>query len=71
MHKITRKDTSLDTDECSVTHAVVLKLLEGLENRSHHVCMDNLHQAKSVSKPATSGIWGMWYSPYQQTWCIR
>ena len=35
------KDTSLDTDDCSVTHAVVLKLLEGLENRGHHVYMDN------------------------------
>ena len=68
MHKITGKDTSLDTDECSVTHAVVFKLLEGLENRGHHVYMDNY---KSLSKPATTGIWGMWYSPYQQTWCAR
>ena len=41
----TGKDTSLDTDDCSVTHAVVLKLLEGLENRGHHVYMDNYYSS--------------------------
>ena len=44
----TGKDTSLDTDDCSVTHAVVLKLLEGLENRGHHVYMDNYYSSPSL-----------------------
>ena len=42
------KDTSLDTDNCSVTHAVVLKLLENLENRGHHVYMDNYYTSPSL-----------------------
>ena len=46
MHaQITGKDTSLDTDDGGVTHAVVLKLLEGLENRGHHVYMDNYYSS--------------------------
>ena len=35
------KDTSLDTDDCGVTHAVV----EGLENHSHHLYMDNYYSS--------------------------
>ena len=42
------KDTSLDTDNCSVMHAVVLKLLEGLENHSHHIYMDNYYTSPSL-----------------------
>ena len=38
----TGKDTSLD-DSSGVTHALVLKLLEGLEHRGHHVYMDNYY----------------------------
>lgn len=44
----TVKDTSLDTNDCSVTHAVVLKLLEGLENCGHHVYMDNYYTSPSL-----------------------
>ena len=32
-----QEDNSLDTSEVGATHAVVLKLLEGLEGRGHHI----------------------------------
>ena len=31
-----------------MTHAVLLKLLEGLENRGHHVYMDNYYSSPSL-----------------------
>ena len=39
----TGKDDSLDTSEVGATHAVVLKLLEGLEDGGHRVYTDNYY----------------------------
>ena len=47
-HTYTGKDTSLSTDDVGVTHAVVLKLLEGLENRGHHIYMDNHYTSPAL-----------------------
>ena len=44
----TRKDNSLDTSEVGATHAVVLKLLEGLEGRGHHVYTDNYYSSPDL-----------------------
>ena len=41
---ITGKDNSLDESN-GVTHAVVLKLVEGLENRGHHLYCDNYYSS--------------------------
>ena len=43
----TGKDTSLD-DSTGVTHGVVLKLIEWLENRGHHVYMDNYYTSPTL-----------------------
>ena len=43
----TGKDTSLNTDDVGVTHAV-LKLLEGLEHRGHHIYMDNYYTSLAL-----------------------
>ena len=40
----TGKDTSLD-ESSGVTHAVVLRLVEGLERKGHHVYMDNYYSS--------------------------
>ena len=40
----TGKDSSLDlTCDVGITHAVVVKLVEGLEGRGHHAYMDNFY----------------------------
>ena len=40
----TGKDSSLDlTGDLGITHVVVVKLVEGLEGRGHHVYMDNFY----------------------------
>ena len=44
----TGKDNSLDTSEVGATHAVVLKLLEGLEGRGHHVYTDNYYSSPDL-----------------------
>ena len=44
----TGKDNSLDTSEVGATHAVVLKLLEGLESRGHHVYTDNYYSSPDL-----------------------
>ena len=41
------KDDSLDSSN-GVTHAVVLKLLEGLEGRGHHVYTDNYYTSPTL-----------------------
>ena len=43
----TGKDDSLD-DSNGVTHGVVLKLLEGLENKGHHVYCDNYYTSPTL-----------------------
>ena len=43
----TGKDSSLD-DRHGVTHAVVLKLVEGLENKCHHVYCDNYYSSPNL-----------------------
>ena len=35
-------------DDVGVTHAVVLKLLEGLEHRGHHIYMDNYYTSPAL-----------------------
>ena len=42
------KDDSLASDSCGLTHAVVLKLLEGLEHRGHHVYTDNYYSSPDL-----------------------
>ena len=42
------KDDSLDTSSIGVTHAIVLKLLEGLEDRGHHVYTDNYYSSPAL-----------------------
>ena len=37
------KDETLDCTEHTVTHSVVLRLVEGLEGKGHHVYMDNYY----------------------------
>lgn len=44
----TGKDDSLDTSEVGATHAIVLKLLEGLEGRGHHVYTDNYYSSPAL-----------------------
>ena len=44
----TGKDDSLDTSKVGATHAVVLKLLEGLEGRGHHVYTDNYYSSPAL-----------------------
>ena len=58
---MTGKDTSLNTDNVGVTHAVVLKLLKGLEHRGHHIYMDNYYCP--VPRPSMSWVWCLWYCP--------
>lgn len=41
-------DSSLDIDDVRVTHTVVLKLLEDLENRGHHKYMENLYSSPAL-----------------------
>ena len=41
------KDDSLDT-AVGITHAVVVKLLEGLEGRGHHVYTDNFYGSPAL-----------------------
>ena len=43
----TGKDTSLD-DSNGATHGVVLKLIEGIEHRGHHVYMDNYYTSPTL-----------------------
>ena len=43
----TGKDTSLD-ESSGVTHAVVLRLVEGLEHKGHHVYMDNYYSSPAL-----------------------
>ena len=43
----TGKDTSLDQSN-GVTHAVVLKLVEGLENKGHHLYCDNYYTSPTL-----------------------
>ena len=47
-HVHTGKDSSLNTDDVGVTHAVVRKLLEGLEGRGHHVYIDNFYSSPAL-----------------------
>ena len=42
------KDDSLDTSAVGMTHAVVVKLLEGLEGRGHHVYTDNFYSSSAL-----------------------
>ena len=43
------KDSSLDlTGDVGITHAVVVKLVEGLEGRGHHVYMDNFYTSPAL-----------------------
>lgn len=42
------KDDSLDTSAVGMTHAVVVKLLEGLEGRGHHVYTDNFYTSPAL-----------------------
>ena len=42
------KDDSLDTSTVGMTHAVVVKLLEGLEGRGHHVYTDNFYTSPAL-----------------------
>ena len=42
------KDSCLNTDDIGVTHAVVLKLVEGLEGRGYHVYMDNFYTSPTL-----------------------
>ena len=44
----TGNDDLLDTSEVGATHAVVLKLLEGLEDRGHHVYTDNYYSSPAL-----------------------
>ena len=44
----TGKDNSLDTSNVGATHAVVLKLVEGLEGRGHHVYTDNYYSSPAL-----------------------
>ena len=45
---LTGKDDSLSTAAGGLTHAVVLKLLEGLENKGHHVYTDNYYTSPAL-----------------------
>ena len=42
------KDESLDTSTVGMTHAVVVKLLEGLEGRGHHIYTDNFYTSPAL-----------------------
>lgn len=42
------KDDSLDTSSVGATRTVVLKLLEGLEGRGHHVYTDNYYNSPAL-----------------------
>ena len=44
----TGKDDSLDSSN-GVTHGVVLKLVEGLENKGHHLYCDNYYTTFPLS----------------------
>ena len=44
----TRKDDTLATAAGGLTHAIVLKLLEGLENRGHHLYTDNYYTSPAL-----------------------
>ena len=43
----TGKDSTLD-DTNGATHGVVLKLIEGLEHKGHHVYMDNYYTSHTL-----------------------
>jgi hypothetical protein len=42
------KNEFLDTSEKSVTHATVMKLVEGLEGRGHNIYMDNYYSSPDL-----------------------
>ena len=44
----TGKENSLDSSQVSVTHAVVLKLVEGLEGKGNHIYMDNYYSSPTL-----------------------
>ena len=44
----TGKDDSLDISEVGATHAIVLKLLEGLKGKGHHVYTDNYYSSPAL-----------------------
>ena len=48
MYIFVGKDNSLDTSTVGATHAVVTKLLEGLEGRGHHVYTDNYYSSPAL-----------------------
>ena len=47
---LVEKDDSLDTSAVGMTHAVVVKLLEGLEGRGHHVYTDNFYSSGDLRR---------------------
>ena len=49
-----KQERALDASS-GVTHAVVLKLIEGLEQKGHHVCIDNYYSGQpDTSLPSNS-----------------
>ena len=60
---ITGKDNSLDESN-GVTHAVVLKLVEGLENRGHHLYCQLLQQSYPLHLSLAPWLWRLWDSPH-------
>ena len=58
----TGKDDSLELNGKGLGHAVVLKLLEGLEDRGHHVYLDNWYSSPALFDDlAFQRVWGMWH----------
>ena len=58
----TGKDDSLELNGKGLGHAVVLKLLEELEDRGHHVYLDNWYSSPALfddlhSKGFPRGMW--------------
>ena len=48
MHPTTGKDDSLAITNNGLTHAVVMKLLEGVEHRGHHIYTDNYYTSPAL-----------------------
>ena len=48
LYSVIQERTPHLIDSSGVTHGVVLKLLEGLENRGHHVYMDNSYTSPTL-----------------------
>ena len=48
------------------THGVVFKLIEGIEYRIHHVCMDNYYKPHPFYLSATAWVRSVWYCLSQQ-----